>query len=147
MHLLLSVKAGMFITFTIVLPGAHGATITGTHGIGVSTPMAADVAEATVGLAIDRHIPKVGILAGVKSIGVANNIVIHFGRSGTVTINEQGVIPWLHWSIAPIVTNFPIYLISNNNHFLLIIPAYTHLMASMIATGSSRLVCFGLLGG
>lgn len=40
----------MFITFTMALPGAQGAGITGTHGIGVSTPMAAEVAEATVGL-------------------------------------------------------------------------------------------------
>ena len=35
----------MFITFTWP-GGAHGATITGTHGIGVSTPIAAAVAEA-----------------------------------------------------------------------------------------------------
>jgi hypothetical protein len=67
--------------------------ITGTHGIGVSTPIAAEVAEATVGLAIERHIPKVGMLAGVKSIVVAISMFMHFGRSGTVTINEQGVIP------------------------------------------------------
>jgi hypothetical protein len=67
--------------------------ITGIHGIGVNTPMAAEVAADTVGLAMERHIPKVGMLAGVKSIVVAISIFIHFGRSGTVTINEQGVIP------------------------------------------------------
>ena len=55
--------------------------------------MAAEVAAETVGLAIERHMPKVGMLAGVKSIVVAISIFIHFGRSGTVTINEQGVIP------------------------------------------------------
>lgn len=92
-HLLLLVRAGMFITFTIALPGAQGAGITGTHGIGVNTPMAADVAAETVGLAIERHMPKVGMLAGVKSIVVAISMFIHFGRSGTVTINEQGAIP------------------------------------------------------
>jgi hypothetical protein len=52
-HLLLSVSAGMFITFTCALPGAHGAVIAGTHGAGVNTPIAADVAEATAGLAKD----------------------------------------------------------------------------------------------
>ena len=67
--------------------------ITGTHGIGVNTPMAAEVADATVGLAIERHMPKVGIFAGVKSIVVAISIFMHFGRSGTVTISEQGAIP------------------------------------------------------
>lgn len=35
----------------------HGATVSGTQGIGVSTPKAAAVADATTGLAIDRHIP------------------------------------------------------------------------------------------
>lgn len=81
------------MTFTIALPGAQGATITGTHGIGVNTPMAAEVAAETAGFAIERHMPKVGMLAGVKSIVVAISIFMHFGRSGTVTINEQGAIP------------------------------------------------------
>jgi hypothetical protein len=49
-HLLLSVSADIFITFTCALPGAHGAVTAGTQGIGVSTPIAADVAEATAGL-------------------------------------------------------------------------------------------------
>jgi hypothetical protein len=55
--------------------------------------MAAEVADATVGFAIERHMPKVGMLAGVKSIVVAISIFIHFGLSGTVTINAQGAIP------------------------------------------------------
>ena len=62
-HLLLSFRAACPITFTCVLPGVHGAAITGIHGIGVNTPMAAEVAEATVGLDNDWHIPKVGMLA------------------------------------------------------------------------------------
>jgi hypothetical protein len=45
-------SAGIFMTFTCP-PGLHGAAITGIQGIGVSTPIAAAVAEATVGLAID----------------------------------------------------------------------------------------------
>ena len=43
-------------------PGAQGEAVTGIQGIGVKTPKAADVAEATVGLAIELHIPKDMIL-------------------------------------------------------------------------------------
>lgn len=38
--------------------GVHVPTVAGTHGIGVSTPSAAAVAEETAGLAIDVHIPQ-----------------------------------------------------------------------------------------
>jgi hypothetical protein len=62
----------------------------------------------------DWHIPNVGMLAGVKSIVVAISMFIHLGRRGTVTISEHGAIPKLHWSIAPIVTKFPIFLNINN---------------------------------
>jgi len=51
-HLALLMRAGIFITFTWP-PGAQGAVITGIQGIGVSAPIAAAVAEATVGFAID----------------------------------------------------------------------------------------------
>jgi hypothetical protein len=63
--------------------------------------MAADVAEATVGFAIDWHMPNVGILVIEKSVVTAINIFIHIGLVGTMTINEHGDIPKLHWSIAP----------------------------------------------
>jgi hypothetical protein len=56
-------------------PGAHGDTITGMQGIGVSTPIAAEVAEATVGFAIDRHIPNgIIFIIGAKSIILALNL-------------------------------------------------------------------------
>ena len=42
------------------MPGAQGA-VTGTQGIGVSVPIAAAVADATVGLAVDMHMPNVGM--------------------------------------------------------------------------------------
>ncbi len=111
MHLALLIKAGMFITFTCP-GGAHGAVMTGTQGIGVRTPMAAEVAAATCGLAIDWHMPK-GIIfvIGAKSMTVAISMLPHFGLSGTVTMSDDGAIPKEHWSIAPIHTKFPIYLI------------------------------------
>lgn len=45
----LSSKAGI-LEISSLPPGAHGATIAGIQGIGVKTPIAAAVAEATVGL-------------------------------------------------------------------------------------------------
>ena len=48
-----SFSAGMLPIRTVGAPGAHGAGIVGTHGIGVSTPSAAAVAAATVGFAIE----------------------------------------------------------------------------------------------
>jgi hypothetical protein len=42
----------MFDTNSLPL-GAHGDTITGMQGIGVSTPIAAEVADATAAFAID----------------------------------------------------------------------------------------------
>ncbi len=56
-------------------PGVHGATVTGTHGIGVKTPIAAAVAAATVGLAGDWHIPNgamltIGLLSIIFAAGI-----------------------------------------------------------------------------
>lgn len=51
-------KAGFPPTNTVGLPGAQGAAVTGIQGIGVSTPRAAAVAAATMGLAGELHMPK-----------------------------------------------------------------------------------------
>ena len=42
---------------TVGEPGVHGAGMTGMQGMGVSTPKAAVVAEATVGFAREVHMP------------------------------------------------------------------------------------------
>jgi len=55
------VNAGYPPSKTFGLPGAHGAGVFGIQGIGVRTPSAAAVADATVGFAIDVHIPNGGI--------------------------------------------------------------------------------------
>ena len=74
MHLQLSSRAGIIHTFSWP-PGAQGPVMTGMQGIGVSTPQAAAVAEATVGLDIDWHIPKGLMLTiGAKSIILAIGI-------------------------------------------------------------------------
>ena len=46
-------SAGIWSSSTVGTPGAHGVGVLGTQGMGVSTPSAAAVAEATVGLASD----------------------------------------------------------------------------------------------
>ncbi len=43
-------------------PGAHGDGVTGKQGMGVKTPNAAEVAEATAGLLREEHIPNGGML-------------------------------------------------------------------------------------
>ena len=60
--LLSLVSVGAPNVLTKTLPGDHGAVVLGIQGIGVSTPQAAEVAEATDGLASERHMPKLGIL-------------------------------------------------------------------------------------
>jgi hypothetical protein len=57
-HLEVSFSAGIFATHSVGEPGVQGAKIFGVHGIGVNTPRAADVAEATEGFATELHIPK-----------------------------------------------------------------------------------------
>lgn len=53
-----SLSAGKFLTKTVGDPGTQGAMVLGTQGIGVKTPNAAAVADATTGLAKDIHVPK-----------------------------------------------------------------------------------------
>ena len=53
MHLETLSSAGMLAMRTVGAPGTHGADVAGTQGMGVSTPSAAAVAAATVGLAGD----------------------------------------------------------------------------------------------
>jgi hypothetical protein len=93
---------------TVGLPGAHGAEMAGTHGHGVRTPAAADVADATVGLASDVHIPKgMMFVIGLLSIMFASGVdvtVLFVGR----TLSAEGAMPKLHISCAPAQTAKPI---------------------------------------
>ena len=108
MHFDESFNAGILPIMTVGEPGAQGALVAGTQGIGVKTPSAAEVAEATVGLAMDEHMPKVGIFAmGLKSMMLAAgapHIVLFKGG----TMSAAGATPKLHVIIAPAVTSFPI---------------------------------------
>lgn len=75
MHLDELFSAGMFATSTVGEPGTHGAAVTGMQGMGVKAPNAAAVADATIGLAIDEHMPKgviltIGLLSMMLAMGI-----------------------------------------------------------------------------
>ncbi len=73
--------------------GVHGATTTGTQGIGVSTPSAAAVAAATVGFASDWHMPNGTMFApGAMSVMLASGRPSTVGR-GATTFRVDGAIP------------------------------------------------------
>lgn len=61
-HVLVSLRAGLLPINTVKDPGIQGVDVTGVHGIGVRTPLAAAVAAATAGFAGELHEPKFGML-------------------------------------------------------------------------------------
>lgn len=74
--------------------------------MGVSTPIAAAVAEATIGFAIELHIANGGMLAiGMLSIILAAGLLLvktlFFGK----TINVDGAMPKVQLIMAPIQTS------------------------------------------
>ena len=90
------------------LPGAHGAVVTGVHGMGVRTPNAAAVAAATAGFAIELHIANGRIFTkGTLSMILAAGIAFVTRDFGSTVIGI-GAIPKLHCRMAPPHTNNPI---------------------------------------
>ena len=69
--MLLLFNAGLPPIITVGEPVAQGAVHAGTHGMGVSTPEAAAVADATVGFDMELHIPKVIGNLGISIIVAA----------------------------------------------------------------------------
>lgn len=103
MHFAVMLMAGFPAMRVVGTGGTHGA-VTGTHGIGVRTPRAAAVAAATVGLAIEEHMPKVGML----TIG-AESVTVAAGLPSTMTVgfrvrSAAGAIPKEHCNMAVAVT-------------------------------------------
>lgn len=99
MHLLVLFSSGFPHTSTVGAPGAHGAAQAGTQGIGVSTPIAAAVALATVGFARLLHMPKVMGGLGI-SIIVATGILQPVTVFWEVTVSGAGAAPKVHWHTA-----------------------------------------------
>lgn len=100
-----AVRAGIFPTSTVGEPGAHGAGVVGIQGIGVSTPSAAAVAAATVGLAILLHIPN-GIIFtnGLLSIIFAIGMLLTRVRLVGSMFSVPGAMPNEHCNNAPVQT-------------------------------------------
>src|ERR1700733_7161707 len=96
---------GKFPSNTVGAPAIHGAGVAGMQGIGVSTPRAAAVAAATVGLAGDVHIPKGMILTiGTWSMMFASGTMLVITLLTGNTTSELGAMPKLHCIIAPMQT-------------------------------------------
>jgi hypothetical protein len=97
MHLEELLRAGLPAIITVGEPGIHGPGMLGMHGIGVNTPIAAAVAEATCGFDMDIHIPKGGIL----TIGLFSMIEAAAGPPALTmptgnTLSADGAAPKVH---------------------------------------------------
>jgi hypothetical protein len=103
-------RAGLLAIITVGAPaGIQGPVVTGMQGIGVSTPCAAAVALATVGFAIEEHMPKgkmffMGTLSMMVAAGKLPTMTLFSG----VTNNVDGAAPNEHCNVADITTCCPI---------------------------------------
>lgn len=103
-------RAGALRKVTVADPGAH-ATVTGTQGVGVKTPLAADVADAVAGFVSDEHIPNVGILVtGIASLMLAAGFLSAV-TVGNVTSSVAGAAPKEHDMVAVAATNCAIIIV------------------------------------
>lgn len=98
MHFEELLSAGSPPISTVGEPGDHGASVAGMQGIGVSTPIAAAVAAATVGLARELHMPKgsmfaIGLLFMIFAIGMEAEVITALDGN---TINVDGAAPKVH---------------------------------------------------
>jgi hypothetical protein len=104
LHMQVLSIAGFFPYATVGMPGVHG-VVTGTQGIGVSTPSAAAVAVATVGFAALEHMPNGAIFTmGAKSMMVAAGIFAHDTIDVGITVSVDGAAPNGHANAAPETT-------------------------------------------
>src|SRR5438876_4574808 len=95
-------NAGWFASVTVGEPATHGDGVTGMHGIGVSTPIAAAVAAATIGLDGDWHIPNgmiltIGMWSWMLAAGTLDVLTMCSGS----TTRLLGAMPMVHLSRAP----------------------------------------------
>jgi hypothetical protein len=105
LHIDGDVSAGMLPMSVFAAPGFHGPAGTGTHGIGVSTPSAAAVAAATVGLAKLVHMPNGGMfIIGTMSLIVAAGLPSMSTRLVGKTFSVDGATPKVHVNMAVAVT-------------------------------------------
>src|SRR5688572_24042133 len=101
------VSAGRPPTRTLGLPGVQVPAGTGMHGIGVSTPRAAAVAAATIGLDASWHMPNgatfmIGATSPMLAAGPPAS-----GRPSGITLSADGATPPVHINIPPAQTWSP----------------------------------------
>ena len=98
-------SAGILAIMTLLAPGVQGAEITGVQVWGVSTPLAAEVAADTAGLAIEVHIVKPAMLTyGLLSLMLAAGMLAAITLLVGSTVNEPGAEPKEHIIMAPLTT-------------------------------------------
>jgi hypothetical protein len=104
---LVALSAFIPLIITVAEPGDQGDTVTGTHGTGVSTPLAAEVAAATAGLLGVLHIPKGGMFVmGTKCMIVAAIIPAAWtGIPMGIVMSVAGATPNEQAIIAPFTTS------------------------------------------
>lgn len=101
-------SAGIPRTSTVVDPGTQGAGNVGVQGMGVNTPRAAAVADATAGFAKEVHMMNGGTFTkGTLSIMFALSGP-SLSTLGDSTASVDGPVPKLHCIMAPIHTNWAI---------------------------------------
>lgn len=98
-------SAGWLPSITVGTPGTQGELVAGMHGTGVSTPRAAAVAAATIGLVGVVHMPKGKILTkGLWSMMLAAGIKLVITKFKGKTLKVLGARPKEHCSVAPVQT-------------------------------------------
>lgn len=99
-------SAGTLPTMMVAEPGVQGAVTTGMQGMGVSTPMAAEVAAATWGFEGVMHMPK-GMMftIGVKFMMVAAGFFSALTMLDGMMARLDGATPNGQVRVAPMVTS------------------------------------------
>ena len=98
-------SATLFSIMIVGEPGDQGEVVTGTQGTGVSTPCAAAVAAATIGLDGVMQTPKGGMLVmGTKSMIVPAGMFAHMTFM-VVDANVDGAAPKVQAMDAPVTTS------------------------------------------
>ncbi len=115
LHVDVLFSIGIPPSVTVGEPGTHGATVFGMHGMGVSTPNAAAVAEATTGLLGVMHIPN-GMMftIGLLSMMFAAICLPHCTRFTGSTDSTEGATPNEHINCAVITVATAMALPSRN---------------------------------
>lgn len=133
MHFDALFSAGAVPRITVGEPGTQGAAVTGMHGMGVRTPMAAAVAAATIGFEGDWHIPN----GGMFSMGLLSMMLAAGGPPPSTlfigsTTSADGATPNVHCKLAPVTTSCPMSIL----YFLTVVAVVAAVLTFMASRAS-----------